>query len=276
MAAAAGSVSDLLGNSDGENKKKNAPPGSKVRVSAQNIHGSGANLAHENESKKKAALANSLLEKKRASLDIRHRYLLEKFGQYVDEKPSVLENSLLIGNKLDLVNDFFAEGGSKKVIFFWQKDDSVAQKPISTQPKQNSLVVSLGNKEIMTGSGGFFVRANTKAIGTSNIYQDISFGPLTGDILPSLTTLVKHVIMPALYAQENWGVLVRQKDGAVSNFMEVLDKFTTDLDVALVNLRDSVQLHRCNVDLDAFKKPSEYVNALHSPEIINSLEGTIM
>jgi dynein heavy chain len=81
--------------------------------------GSGNNL-HEID-KKKAGINQSNIEKKRASLDARHKYLLEKFGAYVDEKPSVLETSLFIGNRLDLVNDFFAEGGSKKLLFYWQK-----------------------------------------------------------------------------------------------------------------------------------------------------------
>jgi dynein heavy chain len=72
------------------------------------------------DSKKKAAGVVNIVEKKRASLDVRHRYLLEKFAAYIDEKPAALENSLLLGNKLDIVNEFFAEGGTRKVLFFWQ------------------------------------------------------------------------------------------------------------------------------------------------------------
>ncbi len=78
-------------------------------------------FAFEGESKKKGAnAAASSVEKKRATLDARHRYLLEKFSPVCDVKPADLENSLLLGNKLDLVNDFFKEGGSKKVLFYWQ------------------------------------------------------------------------------------------------------------------------------------------------------------
>jgi dynein heavy chain len=233
------------------------------------------NLAHESEAKKKIAALNSI-EKKRGSLDIRHRYILEKFASYIDEKPpitaSVLENSLLLGNKLDILNDFFVEGGAKKVLLFWQKDD-LAQVKGLIQTKQNSLIVSMGNKEILTGTGAFFIRTNTKAITIANIFTDIAFGALNANILPSLTTMVKHIVMPALQAQENWGVLTRQKDDeSVKGFMEVLGKFTTDLDVAMVNLRDSVHLHRCNVDLEPYKKPNDYANAAHSPDLINALE----
>ena len=84
-----------------------------------NLHRSNPNL-YEAEGKKKAQAAQNLAEKRRASLDTRHKYLLEKFAAFIDEKPSVLENSFIQGNKLDIVNDFLSDNGSKKVLFYWQ------------------------------------------------------------------------------------------------------------------------------------------------------------
>ena len=81
--------------------------------------GSMGNLMAETD-KKKIQTAQAQLEKKRASLDVRHRYLLEKAAEYFDAKPADLEQSLLFGNKLDLVNDLFKENGSRKVLFYWQ------------------------------------------------------------------------------------------------------------------------------------------------------------
>jgi hypothetical protein len=69
--------------------------------------------------------ADQLLEKKRSSLDARHRYLIDKAAEVFEEKPATIENALLAGNKLDQVNDFFAEGGAKKVIFVWQAASKV-------------------------------------------------------------------------------------------------------------------------------------------------------
>ncbi|KAJ1345302.1 hypothetical protein BSLG_000815 [Batrachochytrium salamandrivorans] len=245
-------------------------------VSMGNLHRSNQNLAHDNENRKKAAAAQNAIEKKRASLDVRHRYLLEKFSTLVDDKPATIENSLLLGNKLDIVNDFLVEGGSKKVLFFWQKDDANIPKIAGVaQPKTSVLIVSLGNKEVLTGIGAFFIRPSTKAITTQNVFTDVSFGPLYSNLLPSLTSMVKHVVMPALRAQENWGVLVRHRDESVKGFIESLEKFTVDLDVAMINLQDSVQLHPCSIDLDEFKRPSDYTNAVHSPDITNTLEGLV-
>lgn len=54
-----------------------------------------------------------------------------------------------------------------------------------------------------------------------------------------------------------------------------MEGFVTDLDVAMINLHDSVQLHSLTVDLSAYKKPSDYPNAVHSPETINALEQLV-
>ena len=69
--------------------------------------------------------ADMLIEKKRASLDARHKYLLDKAAEFLDEKPASLENSLLQGNKLDQMNDFLAEGGSKRLLLVWQASAKV-------------------------------------------------------------------------------------------------------------------------------------------------------
>ncbi|KAJ3166591.1 Dynein heavy chain 5, axonemal [Geranomyces variabilis] len=262
-----------------------------TRGSLANLYRSNPTLfSHDTaalDPKKRAAAVNAI-EKKRASLDVRHKYLLEKFAVLVDEKPSTLENSLLLGNKVDLLNDFFAEGGSKRVLFFWQSStDATALKPAGGLPPPTSnartpqLIVTTGNREVLTGTGCFFLRANTKALTPTNIYTDIAFGLLKPALLPSLTTTVRHVLLPALKAQENWGVLTPGEGGpgdkneSIKSFMEVLEKFVNDLDVAMLNLGDSVQLHECTVDLEAYRKPSDYANAAHSPEVIPALEALV-
>ena len=133
--------------------------------------------------------------------------------------------------------------------------------------------MTLSAKEMFTGMGCFFVRTTNKAITTANIFQEVSFGPINANILPSLTSMVKNVILPALNAQESWGVLTRTKDESVKSFMEVLEKFVTDLQVAMFNLQDSVQLNPCNTDLEEYKKPTDYLNVSHNPEVVASLEG---
>ncbi|KAG5458988.1 MAG: hypothetical protein BJ554DRAFT_691, partial [Olpidium bornovanus] len=82
-----------------------------------------AATAAQTADKKKAGASTNFVEKKRGTLDVRHRYLLERFAALVDEKPAALENSLLHGNKLDLVNAFFAEDGPRRILFCWQSQN---------------------------------------------------------------------------------------------------------------------------------------------------------
>lgn len=62
----------------------------------------------------------AILEKRRAMLDGRHRYLLEKFAAVADAKPQELENLFLLGTKMETCNEFFKENGPRKIFFFWQ------------------------------------------------------------------------------------------------------------------------------------------------------------
>jgi dynein heavy chain len=59
----------------------------------------------------------------------------------------------------------------------------------------------------------------------------------------------------------------------VVEFLDILNSFVNDLDVAMVNLRDSVQLTPLTVNLDKYKSPADYANATHDPEVVNSLES---
>ncbi|KAI9150964.1 hypothetical protein H9P43_009579 [Blastocladiella emersonii ATCC 22665] len=247
-----------------------AAPARAERGSSNNLNLGGGG---EDQAKKKAAAAAAqanALEKRRASLDQRHRALLDKFAEFIGEKAAALENSLLVGTKLDTMNDFFREGGIRRLMLFWRRDDS----PKAVQKFQ--LVVTDGVKEQVGGSGCFFVRPNTKAITVANIGSDVSFGVINPTILPSLAVMVKHVIMPALRAQESWGELSKQTKGESSkDFIESLQRFVSEVEVAMLNLKDSVQLTPVSVPLDAYASPSDYINAIHDPALINALESVV-
>jgi dynein heavy chain len=68
-------------------------------------------------------------------------------------------------------------------------------------PAKNALVVTDGTKEAFQGTGCYFIRTSTKAITTQNVFADVTFGFLGNNVLASLTTVVKNVILPSLKAQ---------------------------------------------------------------------------
>jgi hypothetical protein len=91
-------------------------------------HRSNPSLAQATDDKKKvAAFTQAMLEKRRAQMDARHKYLLERFNALlVDVKPVDLETSFLHGTKLELTIEFFREGGMKKIFMFWQQSKVLA------------------------------------------------------------------------------------------------------------------------------------------------------
>lgn len=132
------------------------------------------------------------------------------------------------------------------------------------------------NKEAVAGLHGvFFLRSTPKAITAANIYTDVNQGTLSPTLLQSLTGVMKHVLLPALKAQEQWGVLKKENDIAVKVFMETLENFVIDIDLSLLNLEQSLKLPPCTVDLSPYKLQSNYVDASAHPDIITSLQHLV-
>jgi len=71
--------------------------------------------------------------------------------------------------------------------------------------------VSNGSDVKFTGDGVYFIRLTNKAITAQNINQEIYFGKLSPSILPSLSSMVKNIIMPALQAQVHIHVIYKIK-----------------------------------------------------------------
>ncbi|KAI9141404.1 dynein heavy chain and region D6 of dynein motor-domain-containing protein [Paraphysoderma sedebokerense] len=231
-------------------------------------------LLSDNEVVKKKAgnlTTQPSIEKRKALLDQRHKYMLEKVSEIVNEKMSVLESSFVTGNKLELVNDFFKDGGPKKILFFWQKDE--AAKPNS--PKY-TLKVTDGHSESVSGVGCYFVRTTLKPVTSSNIQTDVAFGVINRTILPSLSTVVKHVIMPALRSQDNWGDLSQgNKKDILDDFLKALNRFVSELEIAMSNRRDSVQLSSVPIALANYVSPTDFVNAAHDTNLVATLEAVV-
>lgn len=150
---------------------------------------------------------------------------------------------------------------------------------------KNVLLVSDGTKEALRdGASAFFLRTQSKAITPANILTDVSFGVLDARILPSLTSMVKSVLSPALAAQDQWGSLkapaaaagaAKEQPAEIDDFLSIMRGFVNDMDIAMVNLRDSIKLHECTINLDAYKKPTDFANAAHDGDLVNSLESSL-
>lgn len=99
-----------------------------LRTSFNNLR-STASLNPWDSDKKKGlggtASYSSLIEKRRQTLDARHKFIITTVAAVVREREDVLENQLLHGNRLEVLNEFFAEDGTRRLFFLWQPPNKV-------------------------------------------------------------------------------------------------------------------------------------------------------
>ena len=91
-----------------------------VKNSSNSALKTSASALNAPPSESKIAGVQQSVDKRKPLLDARHRYLLEKLATIVDPKVADLEASLCVGNKIELLNEFFAENGPNKIFVFWQ------------------------------------------------------------------------------------------------------------------------------------------------------------
>ena len=83
-------------------------------------------------------------------------------------------------------------------------------------------MVSNGSDVKFTGEGIYFIKLTNKAITTQNINQEVYFGKLSASILPSLSSMVKHIIMPALQAQVKYYFIINIKNKYIYNIIIII------------------------------------------------------
>jgi dynein heavy chain len=215
-------------------------------------------------------------EAKRASLDARHQYIFASIATKLSLEDTEVEDFILEGDQLKMMEDFFAANGPNALMFFFKETQQKSSDGKLLKPMKE-LYITDGTKDAFTGMCLFFVRSSSKALTTSNI-ADVSFGVLeskSGGILEAIGTLIKSVFVPALKEQTNWGELSKDASGHVTkeNFLGKLDGFVSILANAQTCVANSAQLSPCAHDgVNAIRSPSEAIAAAGVPEVLEGAE----
>ncbi|XP_061778474.1 dynein axonemal heavy chain 5-like [Nerophis ophidion] len=240
------------------------------------------------ERRERAKQAKALKEERRSSLDPRHQYLISRLVDAACLDQQEVEDALVSDDKFDLIQDFFAVNGSRKLIFFYQntKQDmssthlsfrDVSSSAVATR----KLFLTTGSAESLEGKCFFFLRTTKKAISTANVHQEVNFGMLDssdGNILNSLETLMSSVMLPALKAPQTWGGV---QDGVacpyVQDFLSSLDDFVSHLNLLQVNMTKMFQLQPLELPLiiNQLSSPADYTAAANDSELMEKLEGVV-
>ncbi|XP_071801151.1 dynein axonemal heavy chain 5-like isoform X2 [Asterias amurensis] len=238
--------------------------------------------------KEMAKQAKANRDERRTGMDARHQFVFGKLAESIGIEIAQVEDFILGDDKFDLIEDFFANNGSRKLMFYYQeaptRDTLFSRTDTSSvtthPPLQKRLFLTTGASEGLNGMCYFFVRPTSKPITNQNIAQEINYGMMdasNGKILDGLQTLLKKVMVPALKGQESWGEI--KDNGQVSDFLDQLDRFINSLSIAKGNMEGKVQL--CEHDhlesmLDSLKTASDFQQAAAAPDTVEKLEELIL
>ncbi|XP_060937369.1 dynein axonemal heavy chain 5 isoform X1 [Limanda limanda] len=231
-------------------------------------------------------------EAKRAQLDGRHDYILSIVASCLGLEKADVEDSILEGNQIERMQQFFVVEGLPHLMFFYQDAQPVeaatatAPAPpqlVAQQPgsgKKCKVFVTEGRDVALTGLCVFFTRDNTsKAITSENIHREVTFSMLDskeGGPLHSVEQLLSNIIVPTLKTMSHgWGSLTStQGQGVKQEFIGSLENFVSVLAGAQESLHEKVTLKDCDtVNLQVLRTPANYLAAANSTDITDKIEA---
>ncbi|XP_024899314.1 dynein heavy chain 5, axonemal [Pteropus alecto] len=222
-------------------------------------------------------------EARRARLDGRHDYLFAIVASCVDLNKTEVEDAILEGSQIDRIDQLFAVGGLRHVMFYYQ-DVEVAetgQLDSSGKVKKPKVFVTEGKDVALTGVCVFFIRTDpSRAVTPENIHREVSFSMLDatdGGLLNSVKCLLSDLFIPALRATSHgWGELegLQEAAGIRQEFLSSLEAFVSVLSGAQESLKEKVNLQKCDIfELKTLKEPVDYLTLANNPETLEKIEG---
>jgi dynein heavy chain len=247
----------------------------------------GANVVSTDTVKEQQQRLKEEREAKLSRMDGRHEYLFSTLSYKIDLSSEDIQEYIIPGNQLDLIDDFFKANGRASLMFFYEppasvedKDDAEkggsSKKPMS-QPK---LWITDGS-DPFTGMCLFFVRSNLqKAITNLNIHQECNFGILEangGGLLGAIEELLSSIFIPALSNQKKWGDLTGPEgDQLKQNFLTKLKNFASVLANAKASVSEVVELSRCTeLDLSSIS-PGQISTLVGSADFVEAAEKRVV
>ncbi|NXY83113.1 DYH5 protein, partial [Alcedo cyanopectus] len=232
------------------------------------------NIVLSKETKKEVAnQAEVNKEERRALIDERYKYLISRLADGIGLSEQQVEEAIISDEQFQLVEQFFAPSGLKKLLFFYQdilqqKSNASLKSDGSTNSYlQKKLFITMGFTEDFTGTCAFFLRTSDKVINASNVSQELNFGMFdctNGSILQGLEFFLSQVMIPALKSQQNWGAVKEGlRNSHIQDFLYSVDKFVGNLSSSRQNIEDKIQLRKVDVDIyiSNLQNPSDYITA---------------
>eukprot|EP00079_Xenopus_tropicalis_P026874 XP_012820905.1 PREDICTED: dynein heavy chain 5, axonemal [Xenopus tropicalis] len=229
-------------------------------------------------------------EAKRAQLDGRHDYVLGIVAACLNLEKSEVEDAILEGNQIERIDRFFAVGGLRHIMFYYQDVEAAeaghlgsfgaVTSTLVARNKKPKVFLTEGKDVALTGVCIFFIRSSsTKPVTMENVHREVHFNMLDtsgNSLLGSVESLLSDIYIPALKTMDNgWGELVdpQQAGNVKQDFLGSLEGFVGVLSGAQQSLMDKVNLKKCETyDLRTLKGPCDYLTVANSSEGLERIE----
>ncbi|XP_034335195.2 dynein axonemal heavy chain 5 isoform X1 [Magallana gigas] len=219
-------------------------------------------------------------EERQMQCDARHQHMFQQLANALNLEVSAVEDFLFGDERFDMIEPFFKENGTRKLIFFYQ-DAGNGQKKLFLTP---------GDAEGLHGICLYFLRTSPKAITPANIAQEVNFGMVDatgGNVLNSMEKYLSKIILPALKSLEAWGTISMPSSSEenaekktapqVDEFLEHLENFISNLLSAVDNMEGQVTLAENGIGdvVDSFASPQDYQAAAANTEYLEKFENLL-
>ncbi|XP_033755107.1 LOW QUALITY PROTEIN: dynein heavy chain 5, axonemal-like [Pecten maximus] len=253
-------------------------------------------------------------EAKRSHIDERHTYILQTVADGLGLEYNEVEDCVLEGNQLTIMDQFLQPNGMSQLLFYYQEpeekesasvgfqlhhaapepkghvDYRVGPPPTkvarSTKPK---VFVTNGRDIPLRGVCLIFTKGGSSgtAITEQNISKEINFtrldtvsaGKNGSGLLNAVEHLLSSIFIPALKKlNQGWGELSSPSGAQVrTDFLNALDSFVTVLVGAQESLGQKVTLKPCETyDLSKIQTPADYQAVANSSDSLEGIENCMM
>ena len=220
--------------------------------------------------------------KKTTSFDARHMWVFAKVAEaFGFNGPSLVESFAAKDGNSIVINNFFKENGTRKLLFFYQPREKVEDGEVLLRGPPR-LMVTTGETAGLRGKAAFFLRTSSAEVPASKFEDGIIHGVLEKHLLEEMQQILASVIFPALTNDHAcWGQLLRdasvQGDHNIVRFREQMERFVSTLTEAWDSLKSAIDLDPPEQGLlDGLDmSPASYNRAALRPDLVAKLDVTM-
>ncbi|NXB52763.1 DYH8 protein, partial [Leucopsar rothschildi] len=193
-------------------------------------------------------------EDRRAKINASYKYIFEALSAGLGLDLPTVEEMILDVPSFEAFDSFFAKGGRKSLIIFYQEANArgIESGRVIPNVEKGSKIWQFyleRTPDKIIGLCLYFVRfKNDTSINEKTIHEEVSFGVLdaTDGLLPGVKDVVEKVFLPAILETSNWGNLGQSKEDTKDkqNFVETIKKYISFLGGAAACIEGTIELKK--------------------------------